>query len=294
WNVETGAFDSIPLPSEVTTTAISRAVLSPDLSLLAGPNGNTLVVADLKTGKLFHEFVNATIDTRTRFAFSPDGRRLIAVTALDEVVSVFDLPSKKLVARYGVPSADMGRNSVVNSRYLPPLTLSPDGKTLLAPQDASLLLIDLETGEVRNQADGHVAAIRSASFDPAGKYILTRGGDFTVRDWDARTGQPRGRLTIHGRNLGYVNSPDGRWLALTDRSANARLVEAFTGAEQLGFTADVSGWGNVVQFAPDSRTLAHVGRGAPVVALYDVAAGQKRAELRLPERSSSDMGYSRS
>jgi WD40 repeat protein len=293
WDTEKGTVETVPLPSEVTNTVVARAILSPDLSLLAGPNGNTVVVADLKTGKLLHQFVNATIDSRTRFGFSHDGRRLIAMTALDEVVSVFDLPSKKLVARHGVPSADVGRNAVINSRYLPPLSFSPDDKTLLAPQDAALLLIDLETGEARNQADSHAAAVRSASFDSAGKFVLTRGGDFTVRDWDARTGEPRGRLIVHGRNFGYVNSPDGRWLALTDRSANVRILDAFSGVEQLAFTADTGGWGNVVVFSPDSSTLAHVGRGAPIVTLYEISTGQKRAELRLPESPSSDMGYSR-
>ena len=45
---------------------------------------------------------------------------------------------------------------------------------------------------------GHKKEVYSASFSPDGTRIVTASKDGTARIWDAKTGQPIGRLKIEG------------------------------------------------------------------------------------------------
>ncbi len=76
-----------------------------------------------------------------RLIVAPDGQRLYTENEEDATVSVIDLPQRKLLGKIKTP------------RPLAGITISPDGRTVVAVDDAqpTLFLIDTEAGKVRQE-----------------------------------------------------------------------------------------------------------------------------------------------
>jgi len=75
-----------------------------------------------------------------RLVISPDGQRLYTENEEDGEVSVIDLPNRKLIGKFKT------------SRPLAGIAIAPDGRTVIAVDDAepTLFLIDSATGQVRD------------------------------------------------------------------------------------------------------------------------------------------------
>ena len=73
-----------------------------------------------------------------RLIISPDGERLYTENEEDATVSVIDLPKRQLLGKIKTP------------RPLAGIAISPDGRTVVAVDDAepALFLIDTEAGQV--------------------------------------------------------------------------------------------------------------------------------------------------
>jgi WD40 repeat protein len=72
---------------------------------------------------------------------------------------------------------------------------------------------DAQTGQETLTLKGHSGSVRSVSFSPDGKRIVSGGGyrDNTVKVWDAQTGQET--LTLKGHSHYVMSasfSPDGK------------------------------------------------------------------------------------
>ncbi|MGE5365947.1 MAG: cytochrome D1 domain-containing protein [Betaproteobacteria bacterium] len=76
-----------------------------------------------------------------RLIIAPDGQRLYTENEEDGTVSVIDLPKRKLLGKIKTP------------RPLAGIAIAPDGRTVIAVDDAqpTLFLIDTETGRVREE-----------------------------------------------------------------------------------------------------------------------------------------------
>jgi YVTN family beta-propeller protein len=76
-----------------------------------------------------------------RLIISPDGERLYTENEEDAAVSVIDLPKRKLLGKIKTP------------RPLAGIAISPDGRTVIAVDDAepTLFLIDTRAGKVREE-----------------------------------------------------------------------------------------------------------------------------------------------
>src|SRR5436309_11830951 len=118
-------------------------------TLKLGPDGfiyitceNSAVVAvvDRNTNK-----VVAAIDSGStnghRLIIAPDGQRLYTENEEDATVSVIDLPRRKLLGKIETP------------RPLAGIAIAPDGRTVVAVDDAqpTLFLIDTQAGRVREE-----------------------------------------------------------------------------------------------------------------------------------------------
>src|SRR5262249_58787067 len=73
-----------------------------------------------------------------RLIIAPDGQRLYTENEEDSTVSVIDLPKRKLLGKISTPRALAG------------ITISPDGRTVIAVDDIepTLFLIDTAAGKV--------------------------------------------------------------------------------------------------------------------------------------------------
>src|SRR4029077_6544872 len=71
-----------------------------------------------------------------------------------------------------------------------------------------------ETGEETLTLKGHAAEINGVGFGGEGKWIVTAGGDWTVKVWDAANGSEVVTLKDHaGIATAVACSPDGRHVA---------------------------------------------------------------------------------
>src|ERR1700758_3996905 len=115
-------------------------------TLKLGPDGliyitceNSAVVAmiDPNTNRVV-EAIDSGSTNGHRLIISPDGQRLYTENEEDGTVSIIDLPKRKLLDKIKTP------------RPLAGIAIAPDGRTVIAVDDAqpTLFLIDTETGRV--------------------------------------------------------------------------------------------------------------------------------------------------
>jgi DNA-binding beta-propeller fold protein YncE len=118
-------------------------------TLKLGPDGfiyitceNSAVVAviDRKSNKVV-DAIDSGSTNGHRLIIAPDGQRLYTENEEDATVSVIDLPNRKLLGKIATP------------RPLAGIAISPDGRTVVAVDDAqpTLFLIDTQAGRVREE-----------------------------------------------------------------------------------------------------------------------------------------------
>jgi WD40 repeat protein len=144
------------------------------------------------------------------------------------------------------------------------MKFSPDGRLLAIARglqdDNRVELWDTETGALQRTIRGFDGPVRSVSFSPDGRTLLTgssgvhpdkiaekrpsfrnRRGFAELKWWDSQTGEFKQRLEIGGEDMfsevAATYSPDGKFLAATDsryqmrmgRQATVKLLDARTG-----------------------------------------------------------------
>jgi DNA-binding beta-propeller fold protein YncE len=118
-------------------------------TLKLGPDGfiyitceNSAVVAviDRKSNKVV-DAIDSGSTNGHRLIIAPDGQRLYTENEEDATVSVIDLPNRKLLGKIATP------------RPLAGIAISPDGRTVVAVDDAqpTLFLIDTQAGRLREE-----------------------------------------------------------------------------------------------------------------------------------------------
>jgi len=131
----------------VTTIDLSPYVAPHTLKL--GPDGfiyitcensAKVVVIDRKANKVVQAIDSGSTNGH-RLIIAPDGERLYTENEEDATVSVIDLPERKLLGKVKTP------------RPLAGIAISPDGRTVVAVDDAqpTLFLIDTAAGQVREE-----------------------------------------------------------------------------------------------------------------------------------------------
>lgn len=272
----------------VSTSAV-RASFSPDHTVMALPLRNEIILYDLSDGKELRRLTNAGDGYRAVLTFFPDGKRLFALNGGTENFTIWNVADGTVARQFGKPAGGPQLMSVsAASRMLSTTAFSADGKTLAWIDGATVMLIDTETGKLRNEAFGHVTPLRDADFTPDGKQVITRSVDNAIMRWDATAGRLLEKIDTAKFN-GYttVLSPDSKWAASGDGNGGYRVHDTASGKEQFSHLPDPAqmamGFGAMAVFAPDSRTFIVVGNSASAAQVYDVARGQKKFELRLPE-----------
>ena len=139
---------SICTSAPIVATIDLRPYIAPH-TLKLGPDGfiyitceNSAVVAviDRKANKVVDAIKSGSTNGH-RLIIAPDGERLYTENEEDATVSVIDLPQRKLLGKIKTP------------RPLAGIAITPDGRTVVAVDDAqpTLFLIDTEAGRVREE-----------------------------------------------------------------------------------------------------------------------------------------------
>jgi WD40 repeat protein len=135
----------------------------------------------------------------------------------------------------------------------------------------------------KDNGNGYTQVL-SVAFSPDGKTLASGGWDYTVKLWDAASGDLR--LTIPHENLVYsvAFSPDGKALPSGEHHTGATHLWDVATGKSTGVLASGKGSVASVAFSPDGKALASGGfvvrrDGGGVVRLWDVSRGALRLEI---------------
>ena len=214
-------------------------------TLKLGPDGfvyitceNSAVVAviDRSTNTVV-DAINSGSTNGHRLIIAPDGQRLYTENEEDSTVSVIDLPKRKLLGKIATPRALAG------------ITISPDGRTVIAVDDIepSLFLIDTVAGKVEAtvRLEGVPEAAQIARYSPDNKVLaVTSLKSNTVslidpsfrRQAAVKVGDQPMDMAFRGDELFVACQGDGS-VHVVDipQRRNKHHFKAGTGCESVGF-----------------------------------------------------------
>jgi WD40 repeat protein/uncharacterized caspase-like protein len=161
---------------------------------------------------------------------------------------------------------------------LRPLAYSPDGSRLAA--GTLTRYVDLwqpDSGGRIRTLTAHDGAVRSITFDPAGRWFATGGEDHLIKIWDAKTHYILQELAdAHsGPLLSLAVSPDGKLLASSGQEDRDVKVWS-TGNWKLRYRLADAGASYALVFSPDSRLLV---AGNVSVSVWDMDSGKQDRTL---------------
>ena len=269
------------------TTAINAITFSTDGTQLAIATANGITLYDTYTGKELGRFSDLP-DTLTALAFSPDKRTVVSASEnatihlwnahTGEHKTDFTAHTHPVIALAFSPDG----NTLASGSYKeiriwnlitdPPtptsvlhghrdmvttLVFSPDSKTLASTSFyGTILLWDVQTGQLRHNLPAHTDSITALAFPPAGEtgvgQMLASGGywsrdaESTIHLWNIYTGQLL--TTIKGHTdpvfaLAFLPEPDniyGNTLASAGSDNTIRMWHPQTGELQGTFEGDTA------------------------------------------------------
>jgi WD40 repeat protein len=231
---------------------------------LAGGDGSTLRLYEVKSGKLLHELTGHT-HWAQHAVFLPDGKQALSAS-MDGTLRLWNLTTGKEVRKLDGHAG--GAYSVDVSR---------DGKwSVSAGADKTVRLWDMAKGKEVRTFEGHTDGCM-ALFTPDGKQILSSGHDRTMRLWDVASGKEVRTFEGHTAALyGAFALPDGKRALSYSADATARVWNLATGKEEkkldLGANlADIRG----VALSPDGKHILVGTNGPYMVRLLELASGKE-------------------
>jgi WD40 repeat protein/TolB-like protein len=207
-----------------------------------------------------------------KFAVSPDGKYVIVDTNTGR--RLCDAATGNVIRNIDIPSFSV-------------IAFSPDGRRVITDQGINnIRIFDIESGANR-VCSGHTGSINSLAYSRDGRYFVSasssdgigqRGGDNTVRIWDAETGQEIRTITGHTSGVGYaLFSPDGRTIISHDKNTvnfwdtgNGNLLRNIPMSRHQNYT-------KLLALTPDGSRIA-VADGNKII-IYDTQNGRELFNL---------------
>jgi WD40 repeat protein len=208
--------------------------------------------------------------------FSPDGR-LLAVTAVDATVQLFDTATEELLATLR-PASNITDVSLSWEVRDLPLDFSRDGSLLAVGNGNHTVSIwDVTRRRETHVLTNNASFVHVVAFAPDGKTLLTASQDKTLRLWDVASGKVRSTITAT-RPLRFAArfSPDGNLLAYSGSLGVLTLWHVKQQHAQRSWNAHPAEV-YAVAFSHDGHTLAT--SSDQMIKLWDVRSGSTLAEF---------------
>jgi WD40 repeat protein/tetratricopeptide (TPR) repeat protein len=195
--------------------------------------------------------------------FSPDGRELVTASH-DRMLRVWAPSTGELLRGFelefpteGVVALPSGNQAVVFGQRLQ--------------------LVDLETGTVVREFQGHDNNINRIAVSPDGRRLLSGSYDRSVRVWEIETGKELQRYEGAGTCWGVAFSPDGESALLVDQKAVIHWNPE-TGKTIRRLQEDSGPSIRCAAFSPDG-SLAVAGGEAGLIRFWNLNTGEAAGEL---------------
>jgi len=301
--------------------AVTSVVFSPCGRLIASASvDRTVCLWEVETGRQIRCYQDHGIQRVYTVAFSPDGKNLVSgdhggfIILRDLKLSLVKAPFP-LVARprpvgelckeerefntlitkaqaclleNDLPSA---LKMLETARRIPGYERHKNVLSILAKLSRRGRRTALRDIWISLTLSGHYAKVQSVIFAPDGKYLVSGGGDGTIRFWNFRTGQELKCLQGHTGEVFSVSfSQDGHFLASGGRDRVLRVWNIDEGYELVqlkGHTAEVG----AVAFAPHSYFVAS-GDWEGNVYLWDIKTSKKIKDFKSTTKSVFSLSFS--
>jgi len=178
-------------------------------------------------------------------AIDDDGTRALTAS-FDYAVMLWDLDARPTEAVRRL----LGHDGPVNDA-----AFLPDGRAITGSDDGTLVLWDLDTGEILRRFEGHAAKVVDVAVSPDGTRAASASWDRTVRLWRIADGELLAELKGHTGPVNAVSfSGDGQHLYSGSYDGSIQLWHANGSATTAVRPILEYGWGiNAMRLLPGGR-----------------------------------------
>lgn len=155
------------------------------------------------------------------------------------------------------------------------VAFTPDGRLAVSGSaDRTLIVWNVETGEIVRQLQGQTDSVSSVAVSPDGALALSGSFDGTLALWDLATGELLRQLMGHTNSVYSVAfSPDGRFAVSGSADNTLRLWDLRRGVEARVFEGQVDIISSVA-VSPDARQVLS-GSADNTIILWDSESGRE-------------------
>jgi RNA polymerase sigma factor (sigma-70 family) len=256
---------------EAAQWAVHGVAWTPDGKVLvSGSSDGVVQIWNVQTGKAERSWKAGAGKSIDKLALAADGVTL-ALWGNDNPrnLELWHLITGKKLHTLEVTSSQPQARPTLHA-----LCFAPDGKTVYVGSGTHLVVLrwDVATGKALPSLGPLDGGVNDVAVAPDGRSVAAVSMDDSLFVWETVTGQARLVVKGSARAGSVAISPDGRWLALANRTSylltgdkevlqgfttreEVRLVDAADGKEVHRFRGHAGPVGRLA-FAPDGRTLA--------------------------------------